>query len=182
MDLSQGEKKDRFLEAYAKCGIITVAAEAAGVNRQCHYAWLKEDPNYPARFADAKEAAADRIDAEIVRRGVTGVDEPVFGTIYSEEGKPLKKDVVGHIRRYSDVLLIFRAKLLRPEYRERYELEVKDTSDGKQRADFVSRRLADIDRLLSRSGGVQGPADAHSGNGNGRSVGGNGKPGPHEPA
>jgi hypothetical protein len=178
-DVQHSLKKERFLEAFAKCGIITVAAEAAGCNRLTHYKWLKEDPEYPARFADAKEAAADRIDAEIVRRGVQGVEEPVFGTVYNDDGKPIKKDVVGHIRKYSDLLLIFRAKLLRPEYRERYEIEMKDTTDAEQRQRFLARRMASLDQLLAGPGSRAGDNGDDAG-GNGR-LGGNGRASPESP-
>ena len=54
-------KKDAFLAAYAQCGNVTTAAKAAGCARRTHYDWLKEDPDYPARFAQAREeAAADK--------------------------------------------------------------------------------------------------------------------------
>lgn len=114
-------KKERFLAAYAKVGVITTAADVAGCNPRAHFNWMRDDPDYPARFAAAKEQAADRAEQEIVRRAITGVDEPVYGTTY-ENGKPVGKKIVGHIRRYSDTLLIFWAKALRPDkFRERYE-------------------------------------------------------------
>jgi hypothetical protein len=61
----------------------------------------------------AKEMAADRLEEEAWRRAVDGVDEPVG--FY--RGKPS-----AWVKRYSDTLLIFLLKALRPEkYRERYE-------------------------------------------------------------
>jgi hypothetical protein len=191
--VGQSEKKDRFLAEYAKCGIIQAAATLAECNRQCHYAWMNEDPDYPARFADATEAAADRNDAEIHRRAVLGVDEPVFGTIYDTReyivteagkrisnphyGKAIGKGVVGHVRKYSDTLLIFRQKFLRPGYREHHTIEVKDLTDAQQRDGFLARRLAEVNQLLSgpdRGGG--GAAADPEGNGK---LGGNGQAGPH---
>jgi hypothetical protein len=169
-------KKERFLQAYALVGVITAAAGEAGCNPRAHYNWMKEDPEYPARFAAAKEEAADRLDAEIVRRAVTGYEEPVFGTIYNEAGKPLRKDVVGHIRRYSDVLLMFRAKALRPEmYRERFDYNVKteDVTDDGQRTQYLERCLARLGGL-ERSG--QPGDQATDGNGKPR-LGGNGEGG-----
>jgi hypothetical protein len=61
----------------------------------------------------AKEMAADRLEEEAWRRAVDGVEEPV-GFYRGEPG--------AYVRRYSDTLLIFLLKGLRPEkYRERYE-------------------------------------------------------------
>jgi len=115
-------KKDRFLDAFAALGNITAAAKMAGCNRQAHYNWMKEDPEYPRRFADAKAQANDRIDGEIIRRGMYGIDEPVFRTAYNKDGKPVGTEIVGYIRRYSDQLLIAAAKANMPEkYRERHE-------------------------------------------------------------
>lgn len=35
-------KQSAFLEACTRCGRIALAAQAAGVNRDMHYAWLKD--------------------------------------------------------------------------------------------------------------------------------------------
>ena len=51
------------------------------------------------------------LEAEVIRRGAHGIDEPVF-----YQGK-----VVGQIRKYSDNLLMFMLKGLRPaKFRDNY--------------------------------------------------------------
>lgn len=110
-------KKRKYLAAFAMCGTHVQASKAAGVHRRSHYGWMKKDEAYAAAFAEAVTEACERLEAEAMRRGRDGWNEPVF-----QGGKK-----VGVIRRYSDTLLIFTLKGLMPErYRERYEHTGKD--------------------------------------------------------
>lgn len=107
-------EKKAFLAAYARLATVTHAAEAVGIARQRHYEWMRDDPDYPARFEAACEQAVDKLEREVVRRGAEGVDKPVY-----QGGK-----LVGSVREYSDTLLIFALKGLRPEkYRDRYDVK-----------------------------------------------------------
>lgn len=112
--IRQPKKQRAFLAAYAELGTVLHAAEAAGINRCTHNAWLA-DPVYAEAFEEAKEAAAERLEREAIRRAVEGVEKPVY-----QGGQ-----MVGTIREYSDTLLIFTLKGLRPEkYRERFQVSV----------------------------------------------------------
>ena len=118
----QHQKKRAYLLALSSCGNVTLAAKTAGVDRSMVYKWRNGvagrpndhgDEAFRAAEAIAKEMAADRLEEEAWRRAVVGVDEPV-GFYRGEPGAWLK--------RYSDTLLIFLLKGLRPEkYRERFE-------------------------------------------------------------
>lgn len=109
-----GLRKGAFLAAFRETGNVRLACEAAEVGRSSHYRWLDEDPEYREGFGLAKEDAADILEAEAKRRAVEGVEEPT-GWYKGEPG--------GYIRRYSDTLLIFLLKGLKPEvYRERLEV------------------------------------------------------------
>lgn len=124
-------KKGAFLAAYAITCSITRAARAAAIDRQTHYDWLTGDEQYKAAFEDAKERAADTLEDEAVRRAHEGTKRPV--TIAG------KREVV---QEYSDTLLIFLLKAIRPEkYRERSEVAIPGLADianrlvaGRQRA------------------------------------------------
>lgn len=108
----RGKLKQNFLEALAQTGIITDAAQAAGVARETYYYWAEHDDAFATAAAAAKEMAADRLEKEMVRRAVDGVSKPVY------QGGEL----VGAITEYSDTLLIFALKAMRPEkYRERHD-------------------------------------------------------------
>jgi hypothetical protein len=104
------EKRVAFLEAYAVIGNVSDAATAAGVARTMHYQWLK-DAGYADAFHHAREQAADRLEREAVRRATAGVEKTIY-----YQGQP-----VGTERVYSDVLLIFLLKGMRPEkFRDNY--------------------------------------------------------------
>ena len=84
-------------------------AEAAGIDRDYHYYWLKSDENYRLAFEQARQMAGDKAEDEVVRRGIEGFDHPI---IY--EGK-----ITGTYKAYSDNLAMFFLKGLRPErYRD----------------------------------------------------------------
>jgi len=114
--------KRAFLAALAETGIVTRAAEAAGITTKTVYSLREVDDAFAEEWRLARESAADRMEAEALRRAVDGVDEPVFGS----GGVGLGSVKVGTIRRYSDTLLIFLLKGIRPDkYRERRELSGK---------------------------------------------------------
>lgn len=111
--IQRDRAKARFLDAFAQTAIMGAAANAAGVSRQTVYQWLEHDEEFSLLFAQAKEDAKDVVRAEIHRRAAEGWEEPVFQ----------RGEEIGTIRKYSDTLLIVRAKALMPEeYRERLDI------------------------------------------------------------
>ena len=114
-------QKRKFLELYSEIGEVAAAAVGAGVHRSTHYEWLASDPAYKAAFeGPAKKILADRMEAEMYRRAVRGVDKPIY-----HKGK--KIDV---IKQYSDILLIFGLKGALPEkYNEKVVQEHRGTVD-----------------------------------------------------
>lgn len=109
-----------FCDAYAKLGTITHAAEAVGIAASTHYGWLEQEKDgkregYAEMFAQAEKRYCDRIEREIDRRAIEGWDEPVH---YQGERVDL-------VRKYSDTLLIFRAKAQMPQkYRDQSSVEI----------------------------------------------------------
>ena len=103
-----------FLAVYGKMGVIKRACKVAGVGRTTHYEWMEANPEYRRAFEAAQEDAADSLEAEVYRRAVKGVRKPV-GWYKGVAG--------GYVREYSDLLLMFALKALRPEkYRERVDV------------------------------------------------------------
>ncbi len=102
------------LSAYAQTGNLRLALEAAKVGRRTHYDWLRDDPEYAAAFERAREEAADRLEEEAVRRAIQGVRRKRFTArgdpVIDPETKQQYEELV-----YSDTLLIFLLKGLRPE-------------------------------------------------------------------
>jgi AcrR family transcriptional regulator len=99
-----------FLKSLAGLGLVTAACADAGVPRRTVYDWRDLDEAFRAAWDDAIDQATELLEREARRRAYTGVLKPVF-----QGGRK-----VGEVREYSDVLLIFTLKALRPEkYRDR---------------------------------------------------------------
>ncbi len=123
-------KKAAFLEAFSEDANVLLAARAAGVSRQAVYQWLEHDETFALAFNQAKEDARDAIRAEIKRRAIDGWDEEVY-----QLGK-----FAGKVRKYSDVLLMFHAKMLMPEYRDKTTITVQTLPK-----EYISPQLADLE-------------------------------------
>ena len=116
---SKKEAQRLFLETYAEHANVMLAAKAAGVHRTTVYKWLEHDEAFSLAYNQAKEDARDVVRAEIKRRGVDGWDENVY-----QNGV-----FAGKVHKYSDVLLIFHAKALMPEYRDKQQIEHSGSID-----------------------------------------------------
>ena len=117
-------KQAAFLAAYAQTGIITKAAEIAGIHRNNHRLWLKEDAEYAEAFKESHQEACDNIEAEMRRRAIEGVQKPVF----------YKGEVCGYITEYSDTMLAMLANGFMPEkYKQNARIEVEVVSRDEAR-------------------------------------------------
>ncbi len=96
--LSTKDRQRLFLEAYAVHANIMLSARAAGIHRSTVYDWQEHDEDFAFAFNLAKE----------------GWEEPVY-----QFGQ-----YAGTVRKYSDTLLIFHAKMLMPEYRDKSTVDV----------------------------------------------------------
>lgn len=108
----------RFLKELAYSGNVMRAAAAAGRNRQYVYERRETDPVFADAWDAAVEDSGDVLEGEGFRRGVEGVEKPVY------QGGEL----VGKVREYSDALLILLIKhhtAKAEKYRER-----KDVTSG----------------------------------------------------
>jgi hypothetical protein len=103
-----------FLAAYARCGRVTKAADAAQTNWRNHYNWLKQDDQYAAAFAAAARIFGDFLEDEAIRRAVEGFERKVF---YG--GEHVDNETV-----YSDTLMVTLLRGAKPEkYREHVKIE-----------------------------------------------------------
>jgi len=113
--ISSSMQQARFLAAFAVCGQVCQASRWCKLNRNSHYGWMRDDPSYPARFADAEKRALRTLRDEAVRRARDGLRKAVW----------YKGKVVGYETEYSDTLLATLLKSLDPEFRDKTESEVK---------------------------------------------------------
>lgn len=145
--------RERFLRLLAEFGNITLAANGCSVSRKTIYEWRKTDPDFAADWLEAEQVAADHLEAEVRRRGVAGVNEPVF-----YQGKRC-----GEVQRYSDSLLMFLTKAKRPEFRDRMEHSGPNGAAiplniSVKTADLSDEELLELITRARGSGGADPPA------------------------
>lgn len=106
------KKKSEFLEALRTHGNVSRAAKESGLYRTSWYHIKEDDPDFSAEWDSAIVHYAETVlETEADRRAVEGVHHKIY---FNEDGEP-----IGEERRYSDTLLIFRLKALKPlAYRE----------------------------------------------------------------
>ncbi len=142
----------QFLLAYGEQPLLYVAAHAANVCAQTIRYWMKKDPALVTDMEQARLYYSELLQAEVHRRGVDGVEVPLFW-----QGKD-----TGHcIRKYSDRLLELQIKRHDPSYRERWDVSTTnkntnvDVDQSKNLLDFENmsdRQLAALDVLMGGDG------------------------------
>lgn len=70
------KNQETFLDKYAELGEICAAAEAAGIDRSCHYDWMGSDEGYVQRFDQLESARVQRANDTAYRLGVVGILTP----------------------------------------------------------------------------------------------------------
>ncbi len=101
--MTSAQLKQSFLKAYERYGTVTAAAKAVELSRDTVYRWRREDSAFAEAFENAREAVADLLETECLRRAYAG----------------------------SDLLLIFLLKGLKPEkFRERQETRINADNDA----------------------------------------------------
>jgi hypothetical protein len=115
------KKKALFLTVLAQGGNVSKACEAADIARRTVYEYRDRDPDFAAEWDEAQEQYVNKLEEEADRRAHDGVENPVY------QGGEL----VGFKREYSDTLLIFRLKALKPDkYRENVRQEITGKDGG----------------------------------------------------
>jgi len=119
--------KKRFLEEFGERGIISRAAEAAGIDRNTVYYWQEHDEEFAQAFRQAEIRSTEVFESEAVRRAVDGVDKQ--RRVYDNRGNLIDEYTETS---YSDTLLIFLLKARNPgKYRERIQLQHADAEGQK---------------------------------------------------
>jgi len=132
------EKKASFLKNYEAIGTVSGAAVQTPCDRRHVYDWLEDDPAFAEAFGHSRERAVDLAEQELRRRGIAGVDRPVF-----QGGKR-----VGTIREYSDACLIFYLKGRRKDvFGEKRELSGPDGGPIRTQTDLSGLGTDDLRQL-----------------------------------
>lgn len=113
-DITRRAQK-RFLEAFARVGVVAYACRTAKVGRATVYEWRERYPAFVEAMDAALAVAIELMEEEVHRRAVRGTLSPVY----------YKGDVVGQVREYSDTLLMFLVKRHKAEYRDQSSVDVR---------------------------------------------------------
>src|SRR5207237_5176135 len=133
-----------FLATLATGLSVSAAAERAGVSRTIIYAWKHKFPGFSRDWEEAWETGKDSLIAEAHRRGVEGVEKPIF-----HQGIEIAR-----IREYSDTLLLALLKARVKEFREASRIEVSGPQGGPVPIQMQDRRQElrqEIERIRSRN-------------------------------
>jgi hypothetical protein len=111
--------REQFLEALERGHAVVAAANMIGFARQRLYRHRARDPAFRAVWKEAYSTGTECLIDEVRRRGVERWDEPAF----------YKGQVCGHVRRYSDALLLALIRSREPSFRDNAKLEVNSRLD-----------------------------------------------------
>ena len=143
--ISQAKKK-AYLIALEQSGAITIAADAAGINRRTPLDWRDKDPEFVVAEQVALSNFADRLENEAVRRATEGLRKKKF----TAKGEPVFDPETGDQyveREFSDTLLIFMLKGARPDkYKDRLDVRV-----SKEEAEIDARFTKLVETLTARA-------------------------------
>ena len=100
--------KRRYIRMLAKSTGPRSAAEKVGISYRTTVKWRATDPEFARQEVEARAKYLELLEIEADRRGVDGIDKPVYF-----QGEKVDTNKV-----YSDHLLMFRLKKLDPKYRD----------------------------------------------------------------
>lgn len=106
-----------FLADLRANGIVTTAAEVAGIDRGTAYDRYQRDAEFAAQWDDAIEASTDALEAEARRRAFEGFDETTEELKIDATDGFERLVVTKRIRKYSDGLLMFLLRGNRRKFR-----------------------------------------------------------------
>ena len=107
-------KKRALLDSLAETGHVSASCEAVQISRSAVYGWRRTDAEFAKAFEMARSMAGESlIDAAMIR-----ARDGVFRYKFTAAGEPILDPQTGEPYReihYSDTLLIFLLKCLKPE-------------------------------------------------------------------
>jgi len=131
-------KYEHVLNVLKLTGQFNAAADSVAVAVGTLKRWRENDVSFDARCEQAREVYADTLEREADRRAVKGVSRDIYH----------RGEVVGEKIEYSDPLLMFRLKALRPDiYRENNKIEINNVNVDNGTSVSI---VADIDAIFKR--------------------------------
>jgi hypothetical protein len=164
------QQVEAYLGFLAETGTIKHAANLSGLGYNTVLRLRKVDDDFKAMHEEALEDYRDTLVRECHRRAVEGWEEPVFSQRMGTE--------IGTVRKYDSRLLELMLKRHIPEFRDKFEGEIK-VSGGVLVAPVAASSVeewkarhanARIELLSPESGGTLPPGPTDPGGSNGQKV------------
>src|SRR3972149_9882694 len=115
-----GAWRQEFLDALSTLAHVERACKVAQIEKRTAYNHRRKDPEFRKNWDKALKDAVPVLENEAMRRAIYGVRKPVYQ----------QKELVGFVREYSDTLLIFMLKGLKPaRYRDKYTVDINARSN-----------------------------------------------------
>jgi len=143
------KRKNDYVRVVRETGEEPLARAEVGVSYHTVKDHMVKDPQFRDAVDEAYRQHASIYAREMLRRGVEGVAEPVFGSA----GKDMGTGIVGYIQRYSDRLLIEQAKRFNKEYTPRQVVEQTTKLEGRPSLGLEAlspESREDLRRILER--------------------------------
>ncbi len=112
-DWQTRSKLVKFIAELELAGRVDLACKKAKAARGWVYKWRSNDPEFADEWEAAKRVGKEMLKDEAYRRAYDGVDEPRY-----HQG-----EICGHVKKYSDTLLMFLIKQADPTYREHFQVD-----------------------------------------------------------
>ncbi len=141
VELPTRERFGNMLNHLMEHGDIEAACREADISPKAARLYRRQNPQAEDAFREALDIGTDAIEAELHRRAVTGILEPIF----------YKGRRVNTVRKKSDVLLMFLLKKRRPEYRDNYQ-QVEADEDATAIESPAEKIASRLDQLARRRG------------------------------
>lgn len=154
-------RKKAYLDSLAKHGETVLARVEVGISKRTEERHRAEDPLFRDAMDEALRKYGAVVSKEIHRRGIEGVQEPVYGNIGGQGGGT---GVIGWVTRYSDRLLLTQAQRFQADYTPKQKVEHTGSikSEGLGLEDLSPESQDDLRRILERElakRGTNGPTD-----------------------
>lgn len=150
------ERKNRYLDKLRETGERSLARAAVCVSKGTVQRHRSEDPIFRAAEDEARVQHAAVYSQEMFRRGVTGIQKPVYGS----QGPQMGVGVVGWVTEYSDRLLMEQARRFEAEYTPKTKVETTSiSSTALGLSDLSPESQDDLRRILERELAKTPPKD-----------------------
>jgi hypothetical protein len=134
-----------FLEAIRHGCHVRDACDETGINASTPYVEAQKNKEFDRDWRKAEHISLRALKAEAHRRAFHGTLRPIYQ----------QRRLVGHIREYSDTLLLRMLSARDPKFRDKASMEVTGKNGGPVQVETIEQKRAKVLDLLDTLGVLQ---------------------------